>query len=661
MTGAAELCARAAYRAGAGMVRLGVPGADPAELPAGEAVGAAPARRRAGPPTRSTMAAAVPGPRGRARASGRADDDRGRRCGPLVAAAAVPMVVDADGLVRPRDRRRVGRGRAAPSRRGRRRPAVVLTPHDGEFARLAGGPPGPTGSRRPAALAGALRRGGAAQGADHRGGRPGGDGAPGHGGLAPAGHGRDRRRPVGRHRRLPRPGRRPAPTPPRLAAHVHGRAAALGLAEGLVAGDLADLRRRVAVGDPRGERAGDGRRCTDGSGRARRGPRSTSAPSGTTPRCCARSPRPAALCAVVKADAYGHGAVRRGPGRARGRGQLAGGGHGRGGRGAARRAASTPRCSCCPSRRPRPWPRSWRDGLTPTALHAPAAWPPPPQAARARRASSSTSTSRWTPACTAWAPTRPSCSAVVAAVAAEPSLALRGAVDPFRGGRRDRRARTAPSPTAQLELLRRARAPRCAAAGRRAPVLHAANSAGAIAYPAARLDMVRCGIALYGVLALPGARRRVGRRHGRPPARRPAPGAVAARPGVAACGALEAGERPSYGRRSPAARAVDGGDRAPRLRRRRPPALLHRGRYGAHRRPAPPAGRHGHHGPDRGGLRARRRRGGRRRGGAHRRQGDEALTASDWAEVLGTIAYEVFCGIGPRVPRVVVGRGRADR
>ena len=35
-------------------------------------------------------------------------------------------------------------------------------------------------------------------------------------------------------------------------------------------------------------------------------------------------------------------------------------------------------------------------------------------------------------------------------------------------------------------------------------------------------------------------------------------------------------------------------------------------------------------------------------------QGAESLTASDWAGVLGTIGYEVLCGIGPRVPRVVV-------
>ncbi|MCD9625508.1 alanine racemase [Rhabdothermincola salaria] len=33
------------------------------------------------------------------------------------------------------------------------------------------------------------------------------------------------------------------------------------------------------------------------------------------------------------------------------------------------------------------------------------------------------------------------------------------------------------------------------------------------------------------------------------------------------------------------------------------------------------------------------------------RQGDECVTAEEWAERLDTIAYEVVCGIGPRVPR----------
>jgi alanine racemase len=33
------------------------------------------------------------------------------------------------------------------------------------------------------------------------------------------------------------------------------------------------------------------------------------------------------------------------------------------------------------------------------------------------------------------------------------------------------------------------------------------------------------------------------------------------------------------------------------------------------------------------------------------RQGDETISASEWADRLGTIPYEVCCGIGDRVPR----------
>ncbi|HET9547402.1 MAG TPA: alanine racemase [Desertimonas sp.] len=33
------------------------------------------------------------------------------------------------------------------------------------------------------------------------------------------------------------------------------------------------------------------------------------------------------------------------------------------------------------------------------------------------------------------------------------------------------------------------------------------------------------------------------------------------------------------------------------------------------------------------------------------RQGDEVIRAEEWASTLGTIGYEVVCGIGPRVPR----------
>ena len=38
------------------------------------------------------------------------------------------------------------------------------------------------------------------------------------------------------------------------------------------------------------------------------------------------------------------------------------------------------------------------------------------------------------------------------------------------------------------------------------------------------------------------------------------------------------------------------------------------------------------------------------------RQGNETITADDWAAMLGTISYEVVCGVGPRMPRIVVNR-----
>jgi alanine racemase len=38
------------------------------------------------------------------------------------------------------------------------------------------------------------------------------------------------------------------------------------------------------------------------------------------------------------------------------------------------------------------------------------------------------------------------------------------------------------------------------------------------------------------------------------------------------------------------------------------------------------------------------------------RQGDQEITADEWAGLLGTISYEVLCDIGPRVPRLAVGR-----
>jgi alanine racemase len=35
-------------------------------------------------------------------------------------------------------------------------------------------------------------------------------------------------------------------------------------------------------------------------------------------------------------------------------------------------------------------------------------------------------------------------------------------------------------------------------------------------------------------------------------------------------------------------------------------------------------------------------------------QGDDTITADEWASRAGTISWEILCGIGARVPRVVV-------
>jgi len=36
-------------------------------------------------------------------------------------------------------------------------------------------------------------------------------------------------------------------------------------------------------------------------------------------------------------------------------------------------------------------------------------------------------------------------------------------------------------------------------------------------------------------------------------------------------------------------------------------------------------------------------------------EGDAVIRAEEWADRLGTIGYEIVCGIGGRIPRVLVG------
>jgi hydroxyethylthiazole kinase-like uncharacterized protein yjeF len=130
MSGAAVLCAAAASRSGAGYVRMSSPGGRPSGAPVEAVLTDLPAEGWAGEVLEDLhrFAALVVG-NGLGTASGTAADVRAVVAG--AAAAGTPTVVDADGLT--------ALGTDAAGVVG---PHTVLTPHDGEFARLAGHPPG---------------------------------------------------------------------------------------------------------------------------------------------------------------------------------------------------------------------------------------------------------------------------------------------------------------------------------------------------------------------------------------------------------------------------------------------------------------------------------------------------------------------------------------
>ena len=241
MTGAAGLCARAAYRAGAGMVRLGIPGGDPAELPVSEAVGASlPMERWASDALAMSerCRAMVVGP-GLGRAPSTVTDVRD-----VVARATVPVVVDADGLYALGTGEEISTAVPGPG-------AVVLTPHEGEFTRLWGSAPGPDHIAAARALAETSRAVVLLKGPTTVVAAPGGAvllATAGSPRLATAGTGDVLSGAIGAF-----VARGVAPQPAAaLAAHVHGRAAELGPPEGLVAGDLADLLARWLSGIRRG-------------------------------------------------------------------------------------------------------------------------------------------------------------------------------------------------------------------------------------------------------------------------------------------------------------------------------------------------------------------------------------------------------------------------
>jgi alanine racemase len=176
------------------------------------------------------------------------------------------------------------------------------------------------------------------------------------------------------------------------------------------------------------------------------------------------------------------------------------------------------------------------------------------------------------------------------------------------------------------------------------PLLHAANSAGAIAHPASRLDLVRCGVALYG--------------------HSPSPELAAAATGLRPAMSLksrvtfvkevDAGEAVSYGLRYTAQERtviatvpIGYADGVPRRLSRAGGEVLVRGR----RHPIAGtvtmdqimidcgAGSPVAVGDEVVLIGA---------------QGGEQVTAWEWAERTDTIAYEIMCGVSSRVPRTYV-------
>jgi hydroxyethylthiazole kinase-like uncharacterized protein yjeF len=245
MTGAPWLVCRTAMRAGAGYVRLGVPGAEAGSLglPPGELVAVSlPAHAKGDDgwvevvlADLDRFSALVVGP-GLGPAAKGADGSTGADTpvGHLIRRAEVPVVIDADGL------NALGSLDALAEVAADRRHPTVITPHAGEYARLAGGPPGVdrlAAVREAAVRSGVtvLLKGSTTVVAD-----PGGRvllSATGSSALASAGTGDALSGVVGAFLARGLQGQEAAA----FAAHVHGRAAGMGRAQGLVASDLPEL------------------------------------------------------------------------------------------------------------------------------------------------------------------------------------------------------------------------------------------------------------------------------------------------------------------------------------------------------------------------------------------------------------------------------------
>lgn len=227
MYGAALLASKAAMRAGAGMVRLGIPGGDPATVPPSEVVVRPTPAVGFGPTVFEDLRrcrALVIGP------GLGLDDRRASEVRRIIAEAPMPVVIDADALTMLGEKPDLSR----------RIHDTVLTPHDGEFARLAGAPPGADRFgqvRNLAAVTGATvllkgpttlvaERDGYVMAATRGGAR-----------LATAGTGDVLAGIIAGFCALGLPG----PVAAAYGAYAHGAAAERGPTHGLVAGDLLDL------------------------------------------------------------------------------------------------------------------------------------------------------------------------------------------------------------------------------------------------------------------------------------------------------------------------------------------------------------------------------------------------------------------------------------
>jgi alanine racemase len=180
----------------------------------------------------------------------------------------------------------------------------------------------------------------------------------------------------------------------------------------------------------------------------------------------------------------------------------------------------------------------------------------------------------------------------------------------------------------------------------RPPYLHAANSGGALAHPSARLDLVRAGITVYGLEPGPGVRHLCGE----------LVPALTLRARVSHVKRVAAGDAISYGlthrfeRASNVATVPLGyADGVPRRMGNAPGHVL----CGGRRRPIVGVVTMDQFMIDCGDDHVRV--------GDEvvliGRQGDAIVRAEDWAEHLGTIGYEIVCGISARVPRHYASTG----